>query len=310
MPVGLLGPLSELDGVIRVEPVVEPSVNQTVGSGKGGEGAALHGAPAWHDMGYDGSGVKVGVIDAGFGKFVESRQKGEVPEVAGAKCYYTLPVIGWEWDSDDLDDCGEDTHGTKVAETIVDVAPGADLYVANTFTVGDLRDAVEWMIDQGVTVINFSMSWPWDGPGDGTSPSEDSPLHAVDMAVEAGITWVNSAGNHNESSWLGEYSDSDGDGLIESDEQSDEQMNFRSKPKNVIQLRWDDDWGGADTDLDIFVYDSQDELVARSQDDQTGEDGHIPYEMILHDGFVQGFGQAAEYKISVQHVGGPPPDWI
>ena len=43
VPVGLLGALSELDGVIRVEPVVEPSVNQAVGSGVGGEGAALHG---------------------------------------------------------------------------------------------------------------------------------------------------------------------------------------------------------------------------------------------------------------------------
>ena len=87
-------------------------------------------------------------------------------------------------------------HGTAVAETLIDVAPEVELYVANPVSPGDLRNAADWMAEQGVQVINMSLSLdPVDGPGDGTSPSSDSPLKTIDAAVSGGITWVNSGGN-------------------------------------------------------------------------------------------------------------------
>ena len=62
-------------------------------------------------------------------------------------------------------------HGTAVAETLVDVAPEVELYIANPMSRGDLRDAADWMAQQGVQVVNMSLGWLVDGPGDGTSPS-------------------------------------------------------------------------------------------------------------------------------------------
>ena len=58
------------------------------------------------------------------------------------------------------------------------------------------------MISEGVSVINQSLSWIFDGPGDGTSPDPISPLNTVDGAVAAGIVWVNSAGNSAQRTWF------------------------------------------------------------------------------------------------------------
>ena len=47
-----------------------------------------------------------------------------------------------------------------------------------------------------------------------------------------------------------------------------------------IQLRWDDSWGGAARDLDLYVRNSAGDVVAASQDYQSGGLGQIPYEFI------------------------------
>ena len=54
------------------------------------------------------------------------------------------------------------------------------------------RDATDWMASEGVSVIKYSASWTFDGPGDGTSPLSASPLNTVDRAVASDILWVNS----------------------------------------------------------------------------------------------------------------------
>ena len=263
------------------------------------EGALVHGAPPWNGAGVTGRDIRVGVIDAGFSGY--TRIRSTMPRVAGARCY-TLSKV-----TDDPDDCGGTVHGTAVAEAVVDVAPDVSLYIANPDTPGELRDAVDWMISEGVEVINHSVSWRFDGPGDGTSPRENSPLRSVDRAVASGITWVNAAGKHGRSAWLGEYSDVDGDGYIEfhgNDERNTAQKDTDDvSPLTLFQLRWDDSWTGADTDLDIYVLDSQGRTVANSLDFQTGMVGHVPYE-------VASMYSLGEFQVVVTHVSGDAPRWI
>jgi len=263
------------------------------------EGASLHGAPAWNDVGVTGDGVKVGIIDGGFSGYDSFGS--ELPSLAGFKCY--LPpesiVLG-----DPRDCAGNSSHGTAVAEALVDIAPDASIYIANPRTPGDLHDAVDWMISQGVEVINHSVTWSFDGPGDGTSPRENSPLRGVDRAVAGGITWVNAAGNTHRSAWLGEYSDADGNGQIEF-QGTDDLMGMTTGSSDLeLQLRWDDSWVGADTDLDLFVIDSGGRLVAQSEDFQTGRAGHVPSEIISE--LPPGSG----YQVIVRHVSGKAPEWI
>ena len=49
-------------------------------------------------------------------------------------------------------------HGTAVAETVMDIAPEVSLYIANAGTKGDLQSTADWMIAEGVSVINTSLS--------------------------------------------------------------------------------------------------------------------------------------------------------
>ena len=117
-------------------------------------------------------------------------------------------------------------HGTIVAESLLDIAPGVELYVSQPGSRADLQAAAEWMASQGVSVINYSVGWFFDGPGDGTSPSSVSPLKTVDQSVESGVIWVNSAGNSGQRAWFGDYSNPDGDGPISFGGQNDEVMNL------------------------------------------------------------------------------------
>ena len=53
----------------------------------------------------------------------------------------------------DLANCdasGGSSHGTAVAESLMDIAPDADLYIANPMGWADLHDSVVWMHGQGV----------------------------------------------------------------------------------------------------------------------------------------------------------------
>ena len=66
MPVTLLGQLSEQPGVIRVREIIPP---QPAYGNVTSQGVLPHGATAWHDAGYRGKGIKVGIIDTGFEGF-------------------------------------------------------------------------------------------------------------------------------------------------------------------------------------------------------------------------------------------------
>ena len=279
-------------GGFRLEIAVSPTTTVT------SEGALEHGAPAWNGVGIGGSGIRVGIIDAGFGGY--DRIRAELPPPAGARCYTSSGV------TNDPKDCLGSVHGTGVAEAVVDVAPDVSLYIANPNTLGDLRDAVDWMIAEGVDVINHSVSWIFDGSGDGTSPRENSPLRSVDRAVAGGITWVNSAGNEHGDAWLGDYLDADDDGLIEFQGMDESNAVLPGGLINRLrfQLRWDDSWAGADTDPDIYLLDSRNRIVARSEDLQSGIAGHVPYERMETTVFL------ARYRVVVRHVSGDAPEWV
>ena len=325
VPVTLLGQLSEQPGVTRVREITPPQPDQTIRRITG-QGPAAHGSPAWNQAGYSGQGVKVGIIDAGF-RGLTSLLGTELPATVQARCYTDVGVF-----TENLSDCeavdpvpdstppqcrevvqrgavaGAD-HGTIVAESVLDIAPEVSLYIARPQSWGDLRDASEWMASQGVSVINQSLGWGFDGPGDGTSPFSNSPLKTVDQAVASGVTWVNSAGNQARGTWFGGYSDPDGNGAIKFGGRNDEVINLplRACQSYAVQLRWEGGWGGASTDLDLHFYNMNTrEIAFSSSDEQSGGREHISFEVF---GFW-GLSDSDDYGIAVTHRGGDAPDWI
>ena len=233
VPVGLLGSLSTQPGVTQVMEIIPP---QPAYGNVTSQAVALHQATTWQNAGYQGRGVKVGVIDLGFTGY-SGLMGVELPPNVVARCYTDVGAY-----SSNLADCeaseplpdfnqcpgGESgtVHGTAVAEAVIDIAPDATLYISNPFSRGDLQNTVNWMADEGVQVINYSVGYIYDGPGDGTSPYSESPLNTVDQAVDGDIIWLNASGNSADTTWFGTYSDPDGDGLLGFNSSNDETLDF------------------------------------------------------------------------------------
>ena len=323
-PVGLLVRASERAGVVRVDAIVPPQVagdmrlapgsdsdsleTQNAPRGRGSvvsQGVALHGADVWHAAGYTGAGVKVGVIDLGFDGF-SALMGSELPASVTARCYTDIGVF-----TSNLADCesAESTYGAYVAETLLDIAPDATLYISNPPSWADLKTTVDWMISQDVQVINRSVNNTWDGPGDGTSPYANSPLKSVDAAVSGGAVWANSVGNAARRTWHGQFTDTDRDGWLNfvGDDELNE-VEVAAGEKIRIQLRWDDSWTAADTNLDLYLYNANDPnnlaLVASSADLQTGLSGDAPFEWINYTPATGG-----TYGIAIGRRSGAIPRW-
>ena len=316
VPVSLLVSASERPRVIRVDAIVPPQSSdsaslsldsletQNAPDGRGSvrsQGIALHGANAWHTAGYTGRGVKVGVISGGF-RGLSARMGNELPTNVTARCYRSTGIF-----SSNRSDCETNSYfGTAVAETLLDIAPDATLYISNPRSRGDLKTAVDWMVRQGVDVINQSVIYLWDGPGNGTSPSPISSLKSVDAAVRGGAVWTNPAGNYARRTWHGQF-DAHGNGwldFVEGDELN--RVEIAAGETVRVQLRWDDSWTAADKDLDLYLFDIKDQsIVARSERYQTGEANDTPFELLSYKPTTSG-----TYAFGVRHWDGAAPRWV
>ena len=238
------------------------------------------GADTWHDdLGTTGDGVKIGIIDSNFAE-IDTLFGTELPPEDEIEFYCGSG-------SEDFNNCinGDNVHGTWVSQIVHDVAPDADLYISNS------QNSVGDMIASGVDVITMSLGYAWVGPGDGTSEySPNSILDVIDTAIEGGAVWVNSAGNYNEGSWLGDWTDDDNDGWHEWNSNADgfastsvpdanETTRLKASSGNfATHLRWEGDWGGEDTDLDIVLTDSDNNILNTYGDEQDGDSSDKPYD--------------------------------
>ena len=165
VPVLKLAETSARPGVIRVRVIQPPQAPQSQ-SQVAGDGPGAHGSPAWNQAGYTGAGIKVGSNRRRVRMGSPVSWVAEAPATVQARCYRAVGAH-----SSNIEDCERRTnHGTRVAESLIDIAPDVSLYIANPLTHRDLKATVDWMISEDVSIINHSMTWLFDGPGDGTSP--------------------------------------------------------------------------------------------------------------------------------------------
>lgn len=192
VPVRNLESIASHDAVLMIRMPSHPHHSFHVTS----EGADLIGADVANASGYTGKGVKVAVIDGGFDIYDH--------EIAGNIAGYEPFYFGYGIGGDDS------KHGTASAEIIVDVAPDVQLYLYTVYTDVEFLNLVDHIIDRGdIDIVSMSMSWAWNAePTDGTSAMSEK----INEARDAGILWVNAAGNHANSHWQGQFSDPDGDG--------------------------------------------------------------------------------------------------
>ena len=279
------------------------------------QGLDVHQSRQWNHTRIDGTGVRVGIVDTGFAGLAALRGT-ELPETVQARCYNTQKGNGF---SSDLIDCSNNedpesflNHGTLVAETLVDVAPGVTLYVSNPSTLSELQSAVEWMVSHRVSVINHSVTWGFHTPSDGSWNYSRSTESTVAAAIEDGVVWVNGAGNYGLQSWLGEPQFTDYGTYVEflkfSGYDTLNAVELEAGDRILVDLRWNDDWEGAVHDLNLGLWDlNRLEYVAFSADHQQGSPGDFPIEYLQFNVLREG-----TYGIDVSLPVGATsrPEWV
>ncbi len=246
--------LTELEHVIAVR-LPERTVPQ--GSNIDGEGVSVIGADIWQDAGITGAGLRIGILDMGFGGY-ESLLGAELPDQV------TVESFGW------IDE--DNPHGTACAEIIHEIAPDAELVFA-WYDGSDaaMGEAVDWLVSQEVDVISHSAGG-MVGPRDGS----EWKAQVVDDTAAQGILWVNAAGNEGIAHYQATFTDEDGDGLHEflPDEET---MALPNQGYVEVYLMWDD-WAQARQDYELYLFDAEGNTLAVSEETQSGEEGQWPVE--------------------------------
>lgn len=203
------------------------------------------GALAWQSSGQQGAGVKVGIIDVGFGRLDDAQANGEVP----ANTTVNNGLCPAEQGS---------SHGTTMAEVVHDMAPQAQLYLACVTDSMDFDDAARWLKDSGVAVVNVALGFPGTGRGNGaanTGQAEWTPATTVAFLRENGIVVVAAAGNEADKHMTGLTVDPENNGWMNVSGAAENQGFSASVGKEItVELKWDR-WQQTNDDLDLFVMD-------------------------------------------------------
>ena len=254
--------ISELKFVRSVLPIEAGGVDPVPASGGDGGGSgdaagqgdagvvqssgdAAHRGPAARALGANGSGVKVGVIsdsiDQVFPGIAGSQSTGDLPAGAAAVTIAS-------------DQAGGSDEGRAMAEIIYDTAPGVSQVVFGSGTVGGAAgkaNAINALVAAGARVIAddiFHLTEPFFQDG--------QVSQAVDAARAAGVTYFASAGNRARQSWEGTFLNSTGAYHNFAAAGTDQLQNLATVPSGgfmQVTLQWDEAWGAAATDIDVFL---------------------------------------------------------
>lgn len=182
---GALEALARASAVEYLRPPHKPFADATTG-----EEIAASGADVFQGALWSGAGVKVGIIDLGFGGLAARQAAGDLPAVT------TVDFCPGAYNVE--------VHGVGVAEIVHEVAPGAQLYLICIDSEVTLGQAKEYAKANGITIVNHSVGWFNVGRGDG-SGGPGSVNGIVADARANGILWVNSGGNYQQRHWGGGY---------------------------------------------------------------------------------------------------------
>ena len=245
---------------------------------------ALHDIDKWHEAGFTGAGVKVGIIDFGF-QDLPSHPLSD--DIDGHFCFKARTLLGTpiqehEHVHDDIALCQEQGsiftppgHGTLNVEALHLFAPDAEVYITNPTEPFQVAEAIDWLIEQDVDVIIRSLGWSWEGAGDGKAFDglSEHPFYknrVVDIysqlakASDAGIVWSQGMVTAAHITWAGAFNDPDDDGwhnFSGSDECND--VGLEGLPRVFYPwLKWDDEVGNASAIRDLNFY-----LLAKGDSD-------------------------------------------
>ncbi|MCB9794045.1 MAG: S8 family serine peptidase [Alphaproteobacteria bacterium] len=240
------------------------------------EALDVTGAGAWHDAGYQGQGVKLAVFDLQwYGAELDELELGAfethdcwLHEACTPEMDTLRPRFSWE----------SGGHGMACAELVRDIAPGVELHLVRVNGQTSFRNAARWAVREGIDVVSLSMSFFNASFYDGTGPISS----IVEEMSAGGVLLVTSSGNYADGHWLDTFRDVDGDGIHDFDGGSEYlPIWLEAGRRRGLSINWDNYGRCGDTDLDLYLYDQDGDLVGRATEAQEeGADRCSPVERL------------------------------
>ena len=273
LPYENLEEAAEAGFVVKVAP---PSYAHTRAGSLTTQGDAVLGSDDVRNiLGFDGTGVKIGVISDGVDSLAMSQATGDLPGFVD---------VGSNANGGD--------EGTAMLEIIHDIAPGADLAFYTAFpTSMNFLNAITFFMNNGVDIIV-------DDVGFLTQPYfQDGELaQAAQNAVDNGIIFVSAAGNDAQRHYQAFYID---DGGLDPDDDlhnfgaaaggsSDVGMTYEIPGGGLAAffLQWSDPFGSSSNDYDLFIVDSfSGDILDSGTNPQDGNDDPFEFAIVENDGF-------------------------
>ncbi|WP_067048528.1 S8 family peptidase [Methanofollis ethanolicus] len=250
------------------------------------EGDAILRAEDLRDTtGYNGTGVKIGVISDGVDHLDDAVLTGDLPP-----------------DVEVLSNTLGGDEGTAMLEIVHDIAPGASLYFHDCGgDVISFDEAFQDLADAGCTIICDDIVY-LDEPY--FDESADAPLGGIRrLAAEGDVLLVSSAGNFGLSHYQEEYRDAGNRYHTHDFGGGSVLLPFRvsaASPAFVV-LQWADPWVASANDYNLYVWDRTGSLVGMSTIVQKGNG--TPLEVVSFtnpDPFI------ATYYAGITRVRGSP----
>ena len=236
---------------------------------------ALGAAAARERFGVDGSGVRVAVISDGIRGLAAAQERGDAPPLVEALGFGS----GW---------LERGAEGTAMIELVHDLAPGAALSFGAVATDLDMIAAVRHFAQRvDVIVDDVGFLYPDDQRSD-VSRNTAAALSNPDWPLRAYIT---AAGNWAQTHWSGAFARGRegrtlglaNPGPLHEWRAGDPINEFRlpGGSRVVIALHWDEPWGRAQHDFDLYLLNSAG-AVAASSEQRQAVDALNPQEVLTY----------------------------
>jgi len=215
--------------------------------------------------GYTGKGVRIGVISDGVTGFEEAVMAGMLPSITILR-----------------DQIGG-SEGVAMMEIIHAIAPDAQLIFHDRGQNQiEFVQAIDKLISAGARIICDDITYIEPFFEDGYIAS-----NVRDRILTYGVLYVASAGNMALGHYQGTFSGIEQEGYQWHGFGMNETpwLTFRvsAKAAGHVVLQWDDPYGAATTNYDLFLYDESGREVGRSVNVQNGDDDPIEWVRFLND---------------------------
>lgn len=264
--------VEEVANLSFVKKITPPSYGRPRTGSVNSEGdAVIQSNTVRSDLGFDGSGVKVGVISDGVDHRTASQKTGDLPN--NIEVNPKLPGSGDE--------------GTALLEIIHDIAPGANLAFSSGNTSMEFISSIDYLVNTAqVNVIVDDIGF-FDEPN-----FQDGPIaQEAENAVKNGVVFVSAAGNEADKHYQALYVEappkmqSNGSHFMDFGapigKASTNLLPILVGPNQqaVIVLQWNDPFGSSSNDYDLYLFDSNGHLLDSSTNLQNGSQD--PLEEVL-----------------------------